>query len=417
VTRKIITFLGKDEYKTTHYTWQGKREFEPTKYFHRALKAHYHDFAVIMLATTEAQASYESEPGEKTDIVTIDEVVSDREMWTAFEVIRKQISPDDQIIFDITHSFRSLPFLALLTLAYLRVVQPFNLEAVVYAPYKNYDQTPVFDLSRFVDLLDWITATNLFLQAGYAEDLVRLLEGATSSEQNAAPDLDKVSRALRLARADEARQSAYAWAHLDIEPEELGEDARPFRLLIKRVQREFKAIAPHLPDTANLEQELQQERALVDWNLDRGQILSAITVAREWLISLFCWLAKWSSMIPNSKTGASGNLEPQWRTEDWRKKAETSLRALVELYHLKPEERNRQAGSKTPPARDLYQTQPDLAIHLGEAWAHINKLRNDLDHAGKIHSTEPRSLADIIKEVEPVKSMLLDLAQQSGLGV
>lgn len=294
MANKVITFIGADDYKMTHYRWK-EQISDPTQYFHVALKHFFPDYTLIVLVTNEASSKHEAAlKGFETP--HIDEVVSDHEMWNAFEIIRQQVQPGDRIVFDITHSFRSLPFLALLTLAYLRVIQDFDLEAVIYAPYKDYAETPAYDLRRFVDLLDWTTATHLFLQTGYASDLVTQLQAAEWISGNI-PDLEKVSAALRLARPDEARDAAWAWAQLDIEPNDLKIQARPFGLLIQRVQKEFIRIASDSPDQGNLKQELEQELALIDWNLSRGQVLSAVTVTREWLVSLLCWLMGWTASV------------------------------------------------------------------------------------------------------------------------
>lgn len=91
------------------------------------------------------------------------------------------------------------------------------------------------------------------------------------------------------------------------------------------------------------------------------------------------------------------------------------MEALEDLSYLTSDDRESQAGSKTPVARDLYHDRPDLAMELGKTWGAINALRNDLNHAGKIHSTEPRSLDQIIAEVAQLKAQLQTLAQQATL--
>ncbi len=374
------------------------------------LKQFFPDYTIIVLATDKAKAKHQAALSS-VNVQPIGEIVSDDEMWKAFEVIQKQVAPGDRIVFDITHSFRSLPFLALLTLAYLRVVRKFELEAILYAPFKEYEKTQVYDLRRFVDLLDWTTATHLFVQTGHAAELVEQLKVAQSLIRIEPQALEHISAALRLARPDEARKTAYEWAQLDIEPAELPIQARPFGLLIKRVQNEFAIIAPESPDPADLKQELEQELALIDWNLNRGQVLSAVTVAREWLVSLLCWLVEWTALVEEQIRDGVYQVE-KWRSKSGREKAEKALNALADLSSLAPTERDKQAGSKTPTARDLYQKQPDLAIELGKTWGAISALRNDLDHAGKVHSTAPRSLDQIITEVTQLKAQLQELAEQ-----
>lgn len=412
MARKVITFIGADNYQITRYEWN-QISSDPTQYLHIALKQFYPAYTVIVLATNEAREEHGAAlNGFQT--CPIDQIVSDDDMWKAFDVIQKQINSGDQIVFDITHSFRSLPFLALLTIAYLRVIRDFELEAVLYAPYGEYRSTPVYNLIRFVDLLDWTTATHLFLKAGYAEDLVQRLENAQWLETGAQQTMQQVAAALRLARPDEARQSAFEWAQVDIEPDDLKLQARPFALLMKRVQKEFLDIAPDEPDQGDLKQELEQQLAVINWNLGRGQILSAVTVAREWLVSALCWAVGWNSI--DNKTDSEGNSyqEPEWRSEEVRKphgKAEKALSALKDLAQLPPGDRDRAAGSKTPVACRLYKNRPEFSVLLGEIWQAVSDLRNDLNHAGMVHSTTPRSLDEIVSEVNNLHGRLEELAK------
>ncbi len=416
MSNKVITFIGADDYKITTYKWN-KHDSGSTQYFHIALKQFYADYTIIVLATDEAKKKHRTALNG-FQAPPIGEVVSDEEMWKAFVIIQRQIDPGDHIIFDITHSFRSLPFLALLTIAYLRVVRNFELEAVLYAPYKDYASSPVYDLIRFVDLLDWTTATHLFLKAGYAEDVVQRLELAEWLEANAPQSLQQVAAALRLARPDEARRLAYAWAQLDIEPDDLNPQARPFGLLLKRIQKEFLDIASVQPDQNDLKQELEQELALIDWNLNRGQILSAVTVAREWLVSLFCWLVGWTAL--NQSTDSNGNVwvEPEWRSGEVRKpgkdmaKAIRKLRSLVQAATVTSQGAN---DRPTQAACHLIQHDPKTARLFVETWNFVDTLRSDLNHAGKVHTTKPRSLDQIINEVKQLKAQLKNLADQVNL--
>ncbi len=178
---------------------------------------------------------------------------------------------------------------------------------------------------------------------------------------------------------------------------------RPFEALLDRIKTEFAQIAPTEPDPNVLRQELEQELAFVSWNIKRGQLMSAVTVAREWLVSLVFYLDK----------NAAGE---NWRDGDQRDIAEKKvLKALRELAILDASERTRQMGQKSPRARSLWERDTVGAEALGHAWDLVANLRNDLNHAGKIVSTSPRSLHDVLNEAEQVPGLLRELASLAGL--
>jgi len=423
---KIITFLGIDKYQPTTYHY-GVKQFGPESYFAVALAKFFPDYQIIVLATPEAQQEHaralQNQLGHDPvclRIVPVPEPVNEDELWNTFEIIQRQVRDGDQLVFDITHSFRSLPFLAFLALAYLRVVRQFCLEAVLYAPYQRYDKSEVHDLRRFVDLLDWTTATHLFLKTGHAAPLVRQLERSEWSRDADADELERTSAGLRLARPDEARRLAHAWAQTleDLDPEsDLSTHARPFGLLLKRVQKEFQRITPQKPDFDNLEQELAQELELIRWNINRGQVMSAVTVAREWLVSLMCWHAGWTDLIKERDREGKEREIRRWRSERRADKCEVlnMLNHLAELERLSPAEREKRIGSVKQVARDLWRGQPDYAELLGHAWEQVSKLRDDLSHAGKVHSTAPRSLDTLLRETQQVPDLLEMVFDRSGL--
>jgi CRISPR-associated Csx2 family protein len=94
------------------------------------------------------------------------------ELWQIFNCMVDLVEEGDRVYFDITHSFRSLPMLALVVLNYLRVVKNITIEKIFYGAFEakisinNFNHVPIFDLSPFVELMEWTTAVNLFNISG-----------------------------------------------------------------------------------------------------------------------------------------------------------------------------------------------------------------------------------------------------------
>jgi CRISPR-associated DxTHG motif protein len=114
-----------------------------------------------------------------TQIVEVDipDGKSEEELWEIFEAISKAVQEGDEIVFDITHGFRSLPMIALLTIAYLKQVKGVKVQHVVYGVYeRDNPMAPILDLTPFADLLDWLAAAKMFTATGDSSELGRLIQ-------------------------------------------------------------------------------------------------------------------------------------------------------------------------------------------------------------------------------------------------
>lgn len=122
-------------------------------------------------------------------LVGIDKGNSESEIWNVFEVIFGLIKDNDEVWFDITHAFRSLPMLALVVLQYARKLKKnMKIKAIFYGAFEilgpinivienpmEKRNAPVFDLTDFVRLMEWTDAANDFVDYGQTENLVKLL--------------------------------------------------------------------------------------------------------------------------------------------------------------------------------------------------------------------------------------------------
>lgn len=416
---KLVCFLGTSKYYETVYTFQDREC--TTCYFPVAAAEFFQPDCILLFVTKAAEDKHlerlRAELGGRFELrpVNIPEGKREEELWELFSKLTSRLGDGDDVIFDITFGFRSIPVLATIAASYLRVARNVRLQKIVYGAYEAKDQqgkAPVFDLTPFLALLDWTTATYLFLQTGIAAPLVERLRQANWSSGLRAEALEEVTAAMRLTRPDEARSLAYQFSQALSTLHLASPAAKPFELLLDQVRDEFARIAPRSPQPDDLEQELREEYALIQWNFNRGQFLSAITVTREWLVSLLCWHANWTTHVTDKN---SGQAVPAWRSEEVRKKGEKALNHLKELATLDEAERAKQIGSKTPIAQELWKRNAAYAEQLGSAWGLASSLRNDLNHAGKVHSTTPRSLRDILHEIECTRRTLTDLFTASGL--
>ncbi len=121
---KLLTFIGPKPYEEVEYTFRGT-PFK-TEFFAEAL-SHWHTPArTIVFLTPEAKGSdnwkklQERIPG----IVGADipNGKSEADIWQIFSKMTENLDEGDEVIFDVTHGFRSIPILALLATSFLRII-------------------------------------------------------------------------------------------------------------------------------------------------------------------------------------------------------------------------------------------------------------------------------------------------------
>lgn len=315
---KAISFLGAGNASETTYFLPDGREYT-APYFPAALTRLYTIDTLLVFVTAGARDKhYDSLYRLTKDSVRLIEPIdipdgsNETELWQIFGTVADAVEEKDEVIFDITHGFRTLPFLSFLAAAYLRAVKQIKLEAVVYGAFEAGDKSftptraPVFDLTRFVTLLDWLTAADRFIRFGDANDLADLLKSseaipihlaaATGNRQaqsfrskltTAAGAMEKVAQPLRLTRPIETMQAATALnKKLDAAQLAFEQWAPPFTLITDAVRQAYAPLALDKPlDQSNIIQSLTIQRDLIKWYVKKDQIIQAATLGQEWLIS------------------------------------------------------------------------------------------------------------------------------------
>jgi len=375
MARKIIAFLGLAA-RATRYRFDEGSEYEG-RVFPEALIRYWDDHKggfdqALFLVTEEAQRKTWPVLAQHHDprliTVPIAEGRNEQEMWSWLEALLPYIAPKDELIFDITHGLRSAPFLVFLFTAYLQQVRRARIAAVVYGAYElaRGGPAPVIDLSHFVRLLDWLTATAMFQQTGNARPLAHLLKEIGQQQQlgylkNAAQDLERLSLALMLTRPLEVMTQAGRWART---LEKLHTDAppalRPLDELATPLREEYAARA--LRNPANHPKEaLARQYDLILWYLENNQIIQAATLGVEWVISLVAWWHEDRLVLNRNDRDA------------WRR----AIHSVIRLYLGG----GRTTELTTQQAQALAK-QPLLVEALIPLWDRLTNLRNDLNHAG-----------------------------------
>ena len=407
---KAFTFLGRGPLYPSTYSYQ--EQCCETRFFAEALVSFFKPDTLVVVTTGKASQEPVSETdktdrltaiqnllNDQTEVipVTIPEGESENQLWQIFNTVVGKIQNGDRVLFDITHGFRSLPFLTFLALAYVRNVRrDVEIERVVYGAYEAVERDnpykPVFDLTPFIGLLDWIGAVSVFQQTGNAQPIANLVADAQNLPyklglsgnlpthlKNMASRLSDLSDALLTNRILAAQAAAAELiTQLDEAKQEVANWAQPFDVLLDRMQRTYQPLALQNPETPeNRWESLIGQYQQIRWHIQNQQYLQAITLAREWLISWGCY-----------------QLNKDWISESERYEVE---KMMGEWQLAKREKRN---------LPDLPISNVKHGAKSIELFNDLHDLRNDLAHCGM--RPDPRRANRAITQVKNIVERLND---------
>ena len=369
----ILTMLGTTTYQLTRYEWNGKSC--ETHLFPIAVATWFPHADIKALVTTEAKEKHGNALCNvlpQAELIDIPSGKSEDEFWQIFNQIIEALPENEVVILDITHGFRSLPTLALLTLAFLRTAKNIELKHVLYGAYgtqnTGHDPTPVFDLTPFVKMLDWANATERFLDTGDARKIAPLItEQRRNPLNDVARSMSKVSEALALMRGERiTEESRRLITNVEQAKEEEWEAQHaPLKLLLNQIEARFAPLADTSPLRAQLEQ--------IAWLASHGHYPAAAALAREWIVSVRV-VTEGGNVFPVNNT--EREIAEQW-LNDRDKKIPTEWQAVLEV------------------------------------WRNLTDLRNDLMHFGMRQS--PKQPKTIQAQVEKLPQQLREAVQPLGI--
>lgn len=322
------------------------------------------------------------------------------DIWEIFNVITNTIEPNDEIVFDITHSFRSIPVVVLLSISYLRTLNNVKVKGLVYGafdPNNKEKDAPTFDLLPVLSLLDWITATDQFIKTGNGKQLVNLLtenQGENSPTSELANKIKNISQGLQLLRPrDVITEASTLDEAIEKAKDSIIQDLPPFEKLLGRVKEDYQNLGT-IPDSNNDDkQDLINMLNMIEWYYQKDKIVQSICLAREWLVSFVCYELNLSFSL---------NIDS----------SNTQQRGEVEILLA-----GGQIGDRSSQYLEQWrQLDEQLTTKLKDIWANVfllSNLRNDVLHAGFRRNS--RSASEIERKFLPIIEELKSLAKSVNL--
>jgi len=313
---------------------------------------------------------------------------SEPELWEIFDALTNAVQEGEEVVFDITNSFRSIPFLSFLAIAYLKAAKKVKVKNVLYGAWDAKDadnRSPVFDLTPFVTLLDWLTATEQFIQTGNARGLSALLNPenlATGALSNASVTLDTISQAALLCQPFTLMQEVGKLeTAIRQAQQELRVTAPPFGVLKTKIVDAFGQFVNDGSDVAAM---LRTEFRLVEWYYQKGQIVQAVTLAREWLIDAVTY-----------RLG-----QPLDYLIDNRVPFEKAISGMTLLGKPDPENQDRTFTENDLNRWGLELLQWAERDQLAQLWVDLKNVRNPLDHAEHQRKKEKEKTLDALRKLQ-----------------
>lgn len=406
----LLTTLGTGEYKPVRYGWNG-RTFE-TLYVQEALVEWLRPRRCIVLLTDRAREGVHW-PALQSRLVNACELVplaipngaSEEELWQIFESICGAIEPDCRHVIDVTHGFRSLPVIALLSALFLRSSGQIDVESVVYGAKDDTRTdgiTPIFDLSMFLNLMDWTNAVQQFVRTGDLRHMAGLIDDE-QREHGGPPGPPRAGHPVRLGKIavlleglskallanhphEVVRRSRNLTDLFANASAEIDQWAKPFFRLLDTIRSEFGGLAGP---------ELDAHRLLIKWYARRGFVVQALTMAREWVVSAVCQRAGLEILLQRNRKAAEAALRgicPGRPDDDGggQQRNNSEQERLIGLLAA--------AFNEDTAYRDA----------AAAAWNAIPSPRNTVAHCAMQDNAEP--VASLNQRVEQCVSLVDDLA-------
>ncbi len=228
MSKKFISFLGTNNYlECIYYIDDQDKKNKPLKYVQeysiKKFSSNWNQEDKILIFTTNSALNKNwidnghlnpSQGLEKRlellnispeiKNIMIPEGHSEEEIWEIFENVFNELENGDEIIFDITHAFRSIPMLAIVILNYSKILKNVSLSGIYYGAMEALGSfsevkdmkpekrlVPVFELTAFDSLLDWSSAIERFTKSGDASKIKELASSSLSPLLKEAKGKDK----------------------------------------------------------------------------------------------------------------------------------------------------------------------------------------------------------------------------------
>jgi len=384
--KKIITFLGAGMYEKIIYKYENL-EIE-TRFVQEALSEIIGNDAVFLVALTARayEENWKTKDAEKLGLkelfdrkkipykeLHIKDGHNDRERWEHFDQIFENIKENDEIYVDVTHSFRSTPFIIMAVLNYAKFVKNVEIKGIYYGAYiPNEPVAEIVDLSIFNLFSDWTIAAEKLITIGDCRQIADLIEKTinpvlksskgnnvtAAATRNINRNLKNFSNALYTVRGCDISECALSLKKSLNELKKIDiDELKPFEKILDKMNSVVENFTGDLINDV-----LQAVKACINFNL----IQQGYTFLEENIFSFFC-----------------NTLSIDVCASEKRMKISRVLNYIYSIRKRGEEKTNPLEKSELDIKNQMYSLlDSDLIEEMADLLVDIAHKRNDINHAG-----------------------------------
>ncbi|MDA8972506.1 TIGR02221 family CRISPR-associated protein [bacterium] len=319
--------------------------------------------------------------------VEIPEGFSTKDIWAIFQTVFSKLENNDEVYFDITHAFRSIPMLGLALLNYSKAIHNVNVKGIYYGAFEKLGfasevkkiplderNAPILNLTTLSILQDWSNAAKDFIEFGNTQNLTKTLKSnynyfdTLSKKQNGRlkNSLTKVAQGLQdfstsiatnrgnsIINNDNARLLNKEIQDLRPRLDEVVQ-LSPFSSLLSVIENEIKVFE---------DEDIFNGLIAIKWCIKNKLIQQGITLLQEFIITICLKKIELDYNNKINRDTVSGLLgKRQDDLFNYSNNSNTKLEQEIVVNKLEKE--------------DYYQELIPIFDHIS------NNIRNDINHAG-----------------------------------
>ncbi|AEE15342.1 CRISPR-associated protein, TM1812 family [Thermodesulfobium narugense DSM 14796] len=305
----LLSFLGTGDYEPVKYFINDEEKFYLTKYAPIAVAKLNNIEKIILFLTKEAKEKHfekfkeEIKNNIELEEKSIPEGRTEQERWEIWDRVIDSAEGYDLISFDITHSYRLIPFYVFLTIEFLRNIKGVELDGLYYCLYdKEKEKNPIINLNEVLGILSWINFSGFFVRTGIftkdAKEFIRSIHAKAYKNNNPikpkflqtiAGNFESISSALNLSQ--EIKIDIYISDLIknlrqeSILLKEANYLSKPFVKIFERVKSEYEGLV--LEDQNKPFFWARRAINKAKWCLEHGLLIQSVLLLRESLINAF----------------------------------------------------------------------------------------------------------------------------------
>lgn len=340
---------------------------------------------------------------DKIECVRIPDMKNEEEIWDVFNEIYNAIDINDDIVFDITHSFRSIPMLAVTVINYAKIMKECRLKGVYYGAYEaaevkdNKKLAPITNLTAFNEILEWTYAADAFMTYGNVGKIKQVYSEKMKSvprEQRkewgqikqVIGDMDDIALGISTCRGADSMKTeshkksggnsvkqAYQKLKKDMEKtaQVKGKEIVPMTNLLEHVTESFKSF--------DKQKDYEIGCEIIKWCIKNHMIQQGYTSLEETIKTYVCELYELDDVKRENRESLVSLIFTGFEKQPVKERGALFEKLITEdevfsnVYENKFDEEQKTIAEK------IIKELPD---ELFELVSQVKKFRNDINHMG-----------------------------------